>query len=81
MTQLGNPFRTVPIFVNAGTVELSYERILRWANEVSEIGGNVIEMSHEDAGVHDTFLFGELLGFEESAWGVAAKIGGFIHKH
>ncbi|KAI0527768.1 alpha/beta hydrolase fold-3 domain-containing protein [Xylaria bambusicola] len=80
ITQLGNPFRTVPIFANAGTAELFYERILKWAEEMSGIEGNVIEVNHEDAGVHDTFLSAEILGFEKSAWEVAAKVGEFVRK-
>jgi acetyl esterase/lipase len=81
MTQLGNPFRTVPVFANVGTAELAYERILTWASEMSKIKGNVIEVNHEDAAVHDTFLFGEQLGFEKSAWEVVAKVGEFVRKH
>ncbi|KAI0872281.1 alpha/beta hydrolase fold-3 domain-containing protein [Hypoxylon argillaceum] len=70
ITQLGNPFRT-----------LFYERILKWAEQMSRVEGNVIEVNHEDAGVHDTFLSSELLGFEKTAWEVAAKVGDFVRKY
>ncbi|RYP08232.1 hypothetical protein DL764_002047 [Monosporascus ibericus] len=81
ITPLGNPFPTpVPIFVNVGTAEMSFELITRWADEMRGIDGNVVELHHEQAAVHDTFLMGELLGFEESAWEVAAKIGEFVRK-
>ncbi|RYP19386.1 hypothetical protein DL765_003359 [Monosporascus sp. GIB2] len=81
ITPLGNPFPTpVPIFVNAGSAELFFERITRWADEMRGVDGNVVELHHEQAAVHDTFLVCELLGFEESAWDVAAKIGEFVRK-
>ncbi|KAI1424924.1 alpha/beta hydrolase fold-3 domain-containing protein [Xylaria sp. FL1777] len=82
ITQLGNPFPTpVPIFANAGSAELFYERILQWAEEMRGVEGNVVEVHHEDAAPHDTFLGAELLGFEKSAWEVAARIGEFVAKH
>ncbi|KAJ8126993.1 hypothetical protein O1611_g6644 [Lasiodiplodia mahajangana] len=82
ITQLGNPFSTpVPIFASAGTAEMFYERILKWADEMRSIQGNKIEVYHEQDAVHDTFLSAELLGFETSAWGVAQGIGEFVSKH
>ncbi|KAI0405088.1 alpha/beta hydrolase fold-3 domain-containing protein [Xylaria palmicola] len=82
ITQLGNPFPTpVPIFANAGSAEMFYERILQWADEMRGVEGNVVEVHHEEAAPHDTFLSAELLGFEKSAWEVAAKIGEFVAKH
>ncbi|TGJ79003.1 hypothetical protein E0Z10_g9761 [Xylaria hypoxylon] len=82
ITPLGNPFPTrVPIFVNAGSAELLYESITRWAEEMRGVDGNIVEVHHEEAAVHDTFLLAELLGFEKSAWEVAARIGEFMHRH
>ncbi|KAI0459324.1 alpha/beta hydrolase fold-3 domain-containing protein [Xylaria acuta] len=82
ITQLGNPFPTpVPIFASAGTEELFYERIVKWADEMRGIDGNVVELYHEEGAVHDTFLSAALLGFEESAGKVAAQIGEFVGKH
>lgn len=82
ITQLSNPFPTpVPIFTNAGAAELFYERILQWAEEMNGVEGNVVEVNHEEAVPHDTFLTAKLLGFEKSAWDVAAKIGDFVRRH
>ncbi|KAI0810060.1 alpha/beta hydrolase fold-3 domain-containing protein [Xylaria sp. FL0064] len=82
ITQLGNPFPTpVPIFANAGSAEMFYERILQWADQMRRFEGNVVEVHHEEAAPHDTFLSAELLGFEKSAWNVAARIGEFVAKH
>ncbi|KAI1869889.1 uncharacterized protein JN550_005479 [Neoarthrinium moseri] len=81
ITPLGNPFRTpVPIFSNAGAAELFYERIVRWGDEMRGIEGNVVETNLEPAAVHDTFFVADALGFEKSAWDVAAKIGEFVRK-
>lgn len=81
VTSLGNPFPTpVPLFVNAGTAELSFERITQWVEEMRGVEGNVVELHNEEDAVHDTFVAGDLLGFEESAWDVAAKVAEFVHK-
>jgi hypothetical protein len=45
------------------------------------VKGNVVELHSEDSAVHDTFFIGELMGFEESAWDVAAKVSEFLHKY
>ncbi|KAI0481576.1 alpha/beta hydrolase fold-3 domain-containing protein [Xylaria cf. heliscus] len=82
ITQLGNPFPTpVPIFANAGTAELFYERIIKWVDEMRGIDGNEVELNHEEAAVHDTFLTANLLGFERTVSEVAAKIGEFVGKN
>ncbi|KAJ5556322.1 hypothetical protein N7494_000237 [Penicillium frequentans] len=79
ITHLGHPFPTpVALFVNEGTSELFFERITRWAMEMRGIEGNVVELHHEEDAVHDTYLIGQLIGFEESAWGVAAKVAEFV---
>ncbi|KAK7733686.1 hypothetical protein SLS53_008153 [Cytospora paraplurivora] len=81
VTSSGNPFPTpVPLFVNVGTAELFYERIKLWVKEMREVKGNVVELHEEEGGVHDTFLIAEVMGFEESAWDVAAKVAEFVHK-
>lgn len=64
--------------MNAGTEELFFERISRWAVEMRGIEGNVVELNHEADAVHDTFLIGQVIGFGESAWGVAAKVAEFV---
>jgi hypothetical protein len=64
--------------VNAGTSELLFERITRWAVEMRGVEGNVVELHNEEDAVHDTFLIGQLMGFEESAWRVAGKVAEFV---
>ncbi|KAI1099524.1 alpha/beta hydrolase fold-3 domain-containing protein [Jackrogersella minutella] len=79
ITLLGNPFPTpVPLFVNAGSAELLLDDITQWADEMRGVEGNVVELHVEEAAVHDTFLVSKILGFEKSAWDVAAKIGEFV---
>ncbi|KAI3324019.1 alpha/beta hydrolase fold-3 domain-containing protein [Xylariaceae sp. AK1471] len=82
ITQLGHPFSTsVPLFVSTGSAELLYDDILLWVDKMQEIEGNVVKVYHEEGAVHDTFLVAELLGFEKTAWEVAAKIGEFVKTH
>ncbi|KAI1127084.1 alpha/beta hydrolase fold-3 domain-containing protein [Nemania abortiva] len=82
ITPLDNPFPTpVPIFTNAASAEFLYLDINRWVDEMRGVSGNVVELNHELDAVHDTFLVGELFGFEQSAWEVAAKIGEFVRKY
>jgi hypothetical protein len=64
--------------VNAGTSELFFERITRWAVEMHGVEGNVVELHNEEDAVHDTYLIGQLMGFEESAWDVAGKVAEFV---
>lgn len=79
ITPLGHPFPTpVPLFASAGSAEIFYERIKRWVEEMRAVEGNSVELYHEHAAPHDTSLAAELLGFEESARAVAAKIGEFV---
>ncbi|KAI3318354.1 alpha/beta hydrolase fold-3 domain-containing protein [Xylariaceae sp. AK1471] len=82
ITPLGNPFpTTVPIFAHAGSAEMFFERITRWADEMRAIDGNVVDIYHERDAVHDTFLIGNIAGFDKSAWEVAAKAGEFVRKY
>ncbi|KAI0403682.1 alpha/beta hydrolase fold-3 domain-containing protein [Xylaria palmicola] len=79
VTPLSNPFPTpVPVFASVGSAELLYQRVKRWAAEMSGVEGNTAVMYHELDAVHDTFLVAEMLGFERSAWDVAAKAGEFV---
>lgn len=66
--------------MNAGTAELFYERIKQWTREMRGVEGNVVELHSEEDAVHDTFFVGELMGFERSAWDVAARISEFVRK-
>ena len=67
--------------MNAGSAELFFERITQWATEMRGVKSNVVELHTEDNAVHDTFFVGELMGFEESAWDVAAKVAEFLQKY
>ncbi len=54
----------------------------RFATVVEEEeGGNVVELHYEEAACHDTLMLGNAFGFEESAWGVAAKMGEFVRRY
>ncbi|KAJ6002566.1 alpha/beta hydrolase fold-3 domain containing protein [Penicillium sp. IBT 35674x] len=63
ITQLGHP---VPTFVSLFAVEMR------------GIEGNIVGLHHEEDAVHDTYLIGQLIGFEESAWSVAARVAEFV---
>ncbi|KAH9997689.1 alpha/beta hydrolase fold-3 domain-containing protein [Xylariaceae sp. FL0662B] len=81
ITPLSKLFTTpVPIFANAGSAEIFLGAIARWAEEMRQVRNNDVELNLEDAACHDTFLLGEVLGFEDSAREVADKIGAFIRK-
>ncbi|KAI1734708.1 alpha/beta hydrolase fold-3 domain-containing protein [Xylaria scruposa] len=80
ITPLGNPFATnVPIFVNSGTLEVFDKNITQWAKEMMDKGSSV-ELNREMGAPHDTMLLGDLLGFEETARDVAAKVGLFVSR-
>lgn len=42
--------------------------------------GSVVEFHIEENAVHDTFLVGDIMGFEDSAWSVAYEMAGFVKK-
>ncbi|KJZ80018.1 hypothetical protein HIM_00732 [Hirsutella minnesotensis 3608] len=82
ITPLGHPFQTpVPIFVNVGTAEVLLRDIMQWALEMRGVKGNAVELHSEEDAVHDTFLTAQLMGFEDSAWNVAAKVADFVKKY
>lgn len=66
--------------MSAGTAELFYERIAKWVIEMRGIDGNTVEIYDEKNAVHDTFFVGDLMGFADSAWLVAAKMAEFVKK-
>ncbi|KAI4859414.1 alpha/beta hydrolase fold-3 domain-containing protein [Hypoxylon rubiginosum] len=81
ITPLGNPFPSpVPVFASGGSAEVLFADIAQWVKEMEENNENKIEFYQEDAACHDTLLVGGFLGFEESAWTVAAKMGDFVRK-
>lgn len=53
---------------------------MKWATEMRGIDGNTVEIYDEKNAVHDTFFVGDLMGFADSAWLVAAKMAEFVKK-
>ncbi|KAH7328449.1 alpha/beta hydrolase fold-3 domain-containing protein [Stachybotrys elegans] len=79
MTPLGNPFPTpAPIFVNVGTAEVFLDNCLRWVQQMRQTGGREIELHLEEDAVHDTFLIGNQIGFDESARKATSAMMAFI---
>ncbi|KAI1358715.1 alpha/beta hydrolase fold-3 domain-containing protein [Xylaria arbuscula] len=79
---LGHPFKTpVPILVTLGSAEMLVVDGLEWVKEMERVEGNEIETYIEKDAPHDTVLVAHILGFEESAAGVARRIGEFIRQH
>ncbi|CAI6098778.1 unnamed protein product [Clonostachys chloroleuca] len=79
ITPLGHSFKTgVPLFVNVGTAEIFLGDIEKWVKEMQKVEGNQIDFHKEDAALHDTFLLGNVLGFEESALEKMRVLGEFI---
>ncbi|XXH01500.1 hypothetical protein Hte_007860 [Hypoxylon texense] len=82
ITPLGNPFPSpVPVFASAGSAEILFADITRWAKEMQEKNGDAIELYIDEAACHDTLLLGGFLGFAESAGKVAARMGEFVRKY
>lgn len=82
ITPLGNPLTTeVPILVWYGEREIFAPRVLTWAEEMQKVPGNKVDIFCEKDAVHDTIIIGNVLGWEESAQGVAARISEFIRTH
>ncbi|KAI1282981.1 alpha/beta hydrolase fold-3 domain-containing protein [Xylaria sp. FL0933] len=79
---LGHPFKTpVPMFATYGGVEILVIDGTEWIREMERVKGNVLETYIEKDAPHDTVLVGHVLGFEESAAGVARKFGDFIRQY
>ncbi|KAK1983038.1 alpha/beta hydrolase fold-3 domain-containing protein [Colletotrichum cereale] len=80
VTPLGNPWKTqVPIFVTMGEVEILETDGTAWCRQMQEVGSQVTVVYEEHA-VHDTLLMGAIIGWSESAQGVAGQIGEFIRQ-
>ncbi|KAF9876658.1 alpha beta hydrolase fold-3 domain containing protein [Colletotrichum karsti] len=80
VTPLGNAWKTeVPVFVSMGEAEILETDGTAWCRQMQEAGGNV-EVSYEEHAVHDTMLMGAIVGWEDSAQAVAARIGEFIRQ-
>ncbi|KAF2802430.1 alpha/beta-hydrolase [Mytilinidion resinicola] len=70
------PFATpVPVWVNAGEVEVLYFDIKRFADEMGAVAGNRVVLDIEEAAPHDCFLVGKLNGFEGAGERTARRAG------
>ncbi|KAJ0116358.1 alpha beta hydrolase fold-3 domain containing protein [Diaporthe amygdali] len=79
---LGHYFATsVPIFAHYGECEILGPGIVAWAEGMRDVSGNEVELFCEEDVPHDTIASGNLLGWEESAYGVGSKIGAFVRAH
>ncbi|KAI0387390.1 alpha/beta hydrolase fold-3 domain-containing protein [Hypomontagnella monticulosa] len=79
VTPLAEPFVSpVPILVTIGTTEILLDAATAWVKMMKDIPENSVELYRENGASHDTFLVGELIGFEESVRVVAAKIREFL---
>lgn len=63
--------------MNGGTADLFFERITKWVSDMRG-AGSVVEYCIEEDAVHDTFMVGDLTGFEDSAWNVAQQMAEFV---
>ncbi|KAI1169999.1 alpha/beta hydrolase fold-3 domain-containing protein [Nemania sp. FL0916] len=82
VVHLGNAFSTpVPLLVTFGGGEILAVDGAQWVQEMARVKGNTVESYVEPAAPHDTVLFGQLLGWEDSSAKVAATMGEFIRRH
>lgn len=82
ITPLGHPFATgVPIFAHFGEWEVLGPGIVAWFEEMRGMPGNEVELYCERDAPHDTMAAGNILGWEDSAYGVGSEIGRFISAH
>ncbi|XXG94018.1 hypothetical protein Hte_000269 [Hypoxylon texense] len=79
ITPLAAPFATpVPMLVSVGTAEIFHGAVTNWVEKMKELPENSVELYNENGASHDTFYSGNLIGFDESARVVAAKIREFL---
>jgi acetyl esterase/lipase len=73
---LGTPFRTpVPIWANAGAVELLYFDIKKFTDDMRGVEGNNVVFDVEEDAPHDVVLVGNLNGFEAAAARTTSRAG------
>lgn len=79
ITPLNNPFSTkVPIFMQHGTAEILYDEQELFYQQMKEVPGNYIERMEIANAPHNTFLAGQILGFEKEAAVAADRAKRFL---
>ncbi|KAI9154939.1 putative alpha-L-fucosidase [Paramyrothecium foliicola] len=67
-TPLGHAFSTsVPLFVSMGEREIFVPENEEWVAQMQGLPSNRVVLNYEEHALHDTFLLGRTLGFEDSA--------------
>jgi len=79
LTPLNNPFATkVPIFMQYGTAEVLLDGMRAFYSQMGGIAGNSLERLETPNAPHNTFLGGQLLGFEKEARNAAERANQFL---
>ena len=80
LTPLNNPFATkVPIFMQYGTAEVLLDEQRAFYSQMEEVTGNSLERLEIPNAPHNTFLGGQLLGFEKEARDAAERANRFLN--
>ncbi|KAF2463870.1 alpha/beta-hydrolase [Lindgomyces ingoldianus] len=75
-----HPFGThVPIFVNAGTAELFYDDISKFADRMKELEGNKLLYMETKNSPHDVLVAGSFIGFIGEAESAVEQAGAFFN--
>ena len=79
ITPLNNAFPIkVPIFMQHGTAEVLYDEQKLFYQQMNDVPGNHIERMEIANAPHDTFLGGQILGFEADAVDAVARANKFL---
>ncbi|KAL8721437.1 MAG: hypothetical protein Q9225_001882 [Loekoesia sp. 1 TL-2023] len=81
LSPLNNCFATkVPIFMQHGTAEVLFDEQKTFCSQMKQINGNKIERLEVPNAPHDTFLAGQVLGWEKEAEDAARKACDFLNR-
>ena len=65
---LGHPFALkVPIWIQVGTAEVFYDKVIHWAEQMSQIADNQVQLHTVKDGMHDVFAVGGDFGMDDQA--------------
>ncbi|KAL8909097.1 MAG: hypothetical protein Q9207_000431 [Kuettlingeria erythrocarpa] len=79
LTPLNNAFATkVPLFMQYGTAEVLLDEQRSFCSQMEQIAGNRLERLEIPNAPHNTFLGGQLLGFEKEARDAAGRASEFL---